>query len=160
MAFVYHAVSLFEDGDETQKLKLCYEFMALKDKAKNLKEELRPLFAKLNEVFGKTSEGSSDSSQEQGYSMYAEYTKFNNCFPVAAVKLILSPRLFNYLMSIGAGDSSISFSDECHEELTSFKTRIEAFKSMHDNNQNSNEKQVIEKLKFCKVDQDGQVKLE
>ena len=67
---------------------------------------------------------------------------------------------FNYLMCIGAGDSSISFSDECHEELTSFKTRIEAFKSMHDNNQNSNEKQVIEKLKFCKVDQDGQVKLE
>ena len=150
----------FADSDETQKLKLCYEFMALKDKAKNLKEELRPLFAKLNEVFGKTSEGSSDSSQEQGYSMYAEYTKFNNCFPVAAVKLILSPRIFNYLMSIGAGDSSISFSDECHEELTSFKTRIEAFKSMHDNNQNSNEKQVIEKLKFCKVDQDGQVKLE
>ena len=150
----------FADSDETQKLKLCYEFMALKDKAKNLKEELRPLFAKLNEVFGKTSEGSSDSSQAQGYSMYAEYTKFNNCFPVAAVKLILSPRIFNYLMSIGAGDSSISFSDECHEELTSFKTRIEAFKSMHDNNQNSNEKQVIEKLKFCKVDQDGQVKLE
>ena len=150
----------FADSDETQKLKLCYEFMALKDKAKNLKEELRPLFAKLNEVFGKTSEASSDSSQAQGYSMYADYTKFNNCFPVAAVKLILSPRIFNYLMSIGAGDSSISFSDECHEELTSFKTRIEAFKSMHDNNQNSNEKQVIEKLKFCKVDQDGQVKLE
>lgn len=150
----------FADSDETQKLKLCYEFMALKEKANNLKEELRPLFAKLNEVFGKTSDGSSDSSQTQGYSMYAEYTKFNNCFPVAAVKLILSPRIFNYLMSIGAGDSSISFSDECHEELTSFKTRIEAFKSMHDNNQNSNEKQVIEKLKFCKVDQDGQVKLE
>ncbi len=41
-----------------------------------------------------------------------------------SVDLVLTPRMFEYLMALGHGYSAISFSHECHEDINAFKDKI------------------------------------
>ena len=150
----------FEELDDTQKLNTFFNYLETRNNKGKLKDAHKPIYETLSAIFGKTKNNESASDNTKCLSSYSEVSKAYKHYPVVAQKIILTPRLFNYLMAMGAGDSSISFSDECHEELTSFKTRIEAFMDECGDNDEQNDTNVIEKLKFCKIDSDGQIKLE
>lgn len=133
-----------------QKFKRYYEHLKEKAHDETLLSKEQSLLNSLSSQFD------TDSSSTSSIS-YPEESKAGGRYPVVAEKLILSPRLFDYLMCLGAGDSSISFSDECNEELTAFKTRIDAFKAKTYNGLTSDGKPSIAKLMFCHVDDSGQI---
>lgn len=138
--------------DAYQKFKHYYKYLKDESNTPSLSPAMQTILSTLSSKFD-TELGNSSSSTL----CYPEESKAGGRYPVVAEKLILSPRLFDYLMCLGAGDSSISFSDECNEELTAFKTRIDAFKAKTYKGLASNGQPSIAKLMFCYVDSSGQI---
>ena len=51
--------------------------------------------------------------------------------PYLVAHLRLTPKIFEYLMALSCGLESISFSQECHDEIITFKTSIDADITKH-----------------------------
>ncbi len=79
--------------------------------------------------------------------------------PSIGARLYLSPRVFEYLMSLGAGIQGISFSNECYAEITSFKTSIDAYITRLDNETSNeiNNKSYLTNLEFGTVNSEGKI---
>lgn len=84
----------------------------------------------------------------------------NGVHPVVGAKLTLSPRVFDYLMSLGAGVNGISFTNESYAELSAFKARIDAIKvrSFNQEEASPGSNSGISNLKFCSIADAGTIK--
>lgn len=79
--------------------------------------------------------------------------------PSIGARLYLSPRVFEYLMSLGAGIQGISFSNECYAEITAFKTSIDAYITRLDRDTSNevNNKSYLTNLEFGAVNSEGKI---
>ena len=93
---------------------------------------------------------------------YPENVTSSGREPDAAAWLILTPRLFNYLMALGSGQSAVSFTPECADEVSLFKDRIDylittAAQTSSDQSASSDRKLRLGNLRFCNLDTQGRI---
>ena len=69
----------------------------------------------------------------------------------------LTPKMFNYLMSLTNGVMSISFSDECLKELLTFKSTLEDYLAKRRSNKDISIDEQLSAIEFCKIDYKGEI---
>lgn len=69
----------------------------------------------------------------------------------------LTPKMFNYLMSLTNGVMSISFSDECLKELLTFKSTLEDYLAKRRSSKDISIDEQLSAIEFCKIDYKGEI---
>lgn len=69
----------------------------------------------------------------------------------------LTPKMFNYLMSLTNGVMSISFSEECLKELLTFKSTLEDYLAKRRSNKDISIDEQLSAIEFCKIDYKGEI---
>ena len=69
----------------------------------------------------------------------------------------LTPKMFNYLMSLTNGFMSISFSEECLKELLTFKSTLEDYLAKRRSNKDISIDEQLSAIEFCKIDYKGEI---
>lgn len=69
----------------------------------------------------------------------------------------LTPKMFNYLMSLTNGVMSISFSDECLKELLTFKSTLEDYLAKRRLSKAISIDEQLNAIEFCKIDYKGEI---
>ena len=69
----------------------------------------------------------------------------------------LTPKMFNYLMSLTNGVMSISFSDECLKELLTFKSTLEDYLAKRRSSKDISIDEHLSAIEFCKIDYKGEI---
>ena len=69
----------------------------------------------------------------------------------------LTPKMFNYLMSLSNGVMSISFSDECLKELLTFKSTLEDYLAKRRSSKDISIDEQLSAIEFCKIDYKGEI---
>ena len=70
----------------------------------------------------------------------------------------LTPKMFNYLMSLTNGVMSISFSDECLKELLTFKSTLEDYLAKRRSSKDISIDEHLSAIEFCKIDYKGEIR--
>ena len=70
----------------------------------------------------------------------------------------LTPKMFNYLMSLTNGVMSISFSDECLKELLTFKSTLEDYLAKRRSSKDISIDEQLSAIEFCKIDYKGEIR--
>ena len=70
----------------------------------------------------------------------------------------LTPKMFNYLMSLTNGVMSISFSDECLKELLTFKSTLEDYLARRRSSKDISIDEHLSAIEFCKIDYKGEIR--
>ena len=74
--------------------------------------------------------------------------------PLVVASLILRPSMFEFLMSLGDGVSTVSFENELSESIIRFKAEIEKFQLMV---KASTTKNALTDMKFCRLNDEGAI---
>lgn len=116
-----------------------YEFLEGKNEYGLLEGDEERFYKLLSKIFSQQKPSSSSLSSE-------------GVEPYIVSSMVLTPSLFEFLMSLGDGVSSVSFSNEFSETILSFKAKIEEFqyRSMQVSGNRS-----ISSLKFCRLNADA-----
>lgn len=69
----------------------------------------------------------------------------------------LTPKMFNYLMSLTNGVMSISFSEECLKELLTFKSTLEDYLAKRRLSKAISIDEQLNAIEFCKIDYKGEI---
>ena len=87
----------------------------------------------------------------------------NGYSPVPAASMILTPSLFSYLMSLGAGMSAVSFTQECSDAINIFKDHLDhRIRELRRLRADKDGRQLISDndlstLRFCVINEQGKL---
>ena len=94
---------------------------------------------------------------------YPPAALINGYSPVPAASMILTPSLFSYLMSLGAGMSAVSFTQECSDAINIFKDHLDhrirelrRLRAGKDGRQLSSDND-LSTLRFCVINEQGKL---
>ena len=94
---------------------------------------------------------------------YPDTAFINGYSPVPAASMILTPSLFSYLMSLGAGMSAVSFTQECSDAINIFKDHLDhriselrRLRAGKDGRQLSSDND-LSTLRFCVINEQGKL---
>ncbi len=86
------------------------------------------------------------------------YTPVTSAQTVEHIDLKLTPRMFEYLMSLADGSMAISFSHECHDDINAFKDTITAAKNnISQNHLPQAIHNSLSRIHFCKISTEGNI---
>ena len=133
---------------------ICIAYYGPGDGTSDLDEEIRRVKEERDELFKKEQYNDLKKLTDKIEELEARKNSSNQIVSY----LSITPKIFEYLMSLSHGMVGISFSQECAYEIMTFKSSLEAFIVKNRKVERDHDEDIgklINRLQFCMVNDDG-----